>query len=99
MDASLLSDVLTPASMAHLCRRGDVHRFKRRVKPILSFKSLASVASTFASIELVSMIRKGQFRPGCVHFSNSVSLRPEGEQVIHHLCDAVRFATALVLPA
>lgn len=40
------------------------HRFiKRRVRPMLDFKSFKSAASTIAGIELVNMIRKGQFRP------------------------------------
>lgn len=40
------------------------HRFiKRRVKPMLGFKSFTSAASTIAGIETVNMIRKGQFRP------------------------------------
>lgn len=40
------------------------HRFiKRRVKPMLGFKSFKSAASTIAGIELVNMIRKGPFRP------------------------------------
>ncbi len=39
------------------------HRFiKRRVKPMLGFKSFASASSIIAGIELVNMIRKGQFR-------------------------------------
>ncbi len=36
---------------------------KRRVRPMLGFKSFASAASTIAGIEIVNMIRKGQFRP------------------------------------
>ena len=40
------------------------HRFiKRRVRPMLGFKSFKSAASTIVGIELVNMIRKGQFRP------------------------------------
>jgi transposase-like protein len=40
------------------------HRFiKRRVRPMLGFKSFASAASTIVGIEVVNMIRKGQFRP------------------------------------
>ena len=40
------------------------HRFiKRRVRPMLGFKSFKSAASTIAGIELVNMIRKRQFRP------------------------------------
>ncbi len=41
------------------------HRFiKRRVRPMLGFKSFNSAASTIAGIELVNMIRKGQFTAG-----------------------------------
>ncbi len=41
------------------------HRFiKRRIKPMLGFKSFASAASVLAGIELVNMIRNGQFTPG-----------------------------------
>ncbi|MDP5220787.1 IS6 family transposase [Ruegeria sp. 2205SS24-7] len=40
------------------------HRFiKRRIRPMLGFKSFASAASVLAGIELVNMIRKGQFTP------------------------------------
>lgn len=40
------------------------HRFiKRRVRPMLGFKSFKSAASTIAGIELVNMIGKGQLRP------------------------------------
>ena len=40
------------------------HRFiKRRVRPMLGFKSFRSAASTIAGVETVNMIRKGQFRP------------------------------------
>lgn len=41
------------------------HRFiKRRVRPMLGFKSFKSAASTIAGIEVVNMIRKGQFSAG-----------------------------------
>ena len=36
---------------------------KRLVRPMLDFKSFKSAAPTIAGIELVNMIRKGQFRP------------------------------------
>ena len=40
------------------------HRFiKRRVRPMLGFKSFKSAAATITGIELVNMIRKGQFAP------------------------------------
>lgn len=39
------------------------HRFiKRRVSSMLGFKSFKSAASTIAGIEILNMIRKGQFR-------------------------------------
>ncbi len=41
------------------------HRFiKRRTRLMLGFKSFASAASVLAGIELVNMIRRGQFTPG-----------------------------------
>ena len=41
------------------------HRFiKRRIQPMMGFKSFDSAASALAGIELVNMIRKGQFTPG-----------------------------------
>lgn len=33
------------------------------IRPMLGFKSFTSAASTTAGIEIVNMIRKGQFRP------------------------------------
>lgn len=45
------------------------HRFiKRRIRPMLGFKSFSSAASALAGIELVNMIRKGQFTPGLSPF-------------------------------
>ena len=41
---------------------------KRRIKPMLEFKSFDSAASALAGIELVSMVRKGQFTPGLSPF-------------------------------
>lgn len=41
----------------------DHRSIKRRVRPMLGFKSFKSAASTIAGIELINMIRKGQFRP------------------------------------
>ncbi len=40
------------------------HRIiNRRIRPVLGFKSFASAASVLVGIELVNMIRKGQFTP------------------------------------
>ncbi len=51
------------------------HRFiKRRIRPMLGFKSFDSAASTLAGIELVNMIRKGQFTPGLSLFQQFVQL-------------------------
>ncbi|WP_298854136.1 IS6 family transposase [uncultured Ruegeria sp.] len=51
------------------------HRFiKRRIRPMLGFKSFASAASVLAGIELVNMIRKGQITPGLRPFQQFVEL-------------------------
>jgi len=51
------------------------HRFiKRRINPMLGFKSFDSTASTLTGIELVNMIRKGQFTPGLCPFQQLVQL-------------------------
>lgn len=51
------------------------HRFiKRRVKPMLGFKRFASASSITAGIELVNMIRKGQFRPELQSFQQFCQL-------------------------
>jgi len=38
----------------------DHRRIKRRIRPMLGFKSLASAAAILTGIELIHMIRKGQ---------------------------------------
>lgn len=51
------------------------HRFiKRRIRPMLGFKSFTSAASVLAGIELVNMIRKGQFTPGLHPFQQFAQL-------------------------
>lgn len=51
------------------------HRFiKRRIRPMLGFKSFASAASVLAGIELVNMIRKGQFTPELRPFQQFIQL-------------------------
>ncbi len=51
------------------------HRFiKRRIGPMLAFKPFASAASALASIELINMIRKGQFTPGLSPFQQFAQL-------------------------
>ncbi|WP_424830121.1 IS6 family transposase [Ruegeria sp.] len=51
------------------------HRFiKRRIRPMMGFKSFDSAASALAGIELVNMIRKGQFTPGLSAFQQFAQL-------------------------
>ena len=52
------------------------HRFiKRRVRPILGFKSIESAESTLAGIELVRMIKKDQMKnPKPTSFQSFCSL-------------------------
>jgi putative transposase len=52
----------------------DRRFFKRRIRPMLGFKSFASAASVLAGIELVNMIRKGQFTPELRPFQQFVQL-------------------------
>ncbi len=51
------------------------HRFiKRRIRPMLGFKSFASAAFVLAGIEMVNMIRKVQFTPGLRPFQQCAQL-------------------------
>ena len=51
------------------------HRFiKRRIRPMLGFKSFASAAPVLAGIELVNMIHKGQFTSGLRPFQQFIQL-------------------------
>ncbi len=51
------------------------HRFiKRRIRPMLGFKSFASAASVLVGIELANMIRVGQFTPGLRKFQQFIQL-------------------------
>lgn len=60
------------------------HRFiKRRIRPMLGFKSFASAASVLARTELVNTIRKGQFTPGFRPFQQFVQLAGETAHQFH----------------
>ncbi|WGF88096.1 IS6 family transposase [Marinivivus vitaminiproducens] len=52
----------------------DHRSIKRRIRPMLGFKSFASASSTLAGIELAQMIRKGQFTPGVCPFQQFARL-------------------------
>ena len=47
---------------------------KRRIRPMLGFKSFESAASVLTGIELVNMIRKGQFTPELRPFQQFIQL-------------------------
>ncbi len=51
------------------------HRFiKRRTRPMLGFKAIASAAATLDGIEVAHMIRKGQITPGLCPFRQFAEL-------------------------
>lgn len=51
------------------------HRFiKRRIRPMLGFKSFASASATLDGVEVAQMIRKGQFTPGLCPFKQFAKL-------------------------
>lgn len=52
----------------------DQRFIKRRIRPMLGFKSFASAASVLAGIELVNMIRKDQFTPQLRPFQQFIQL-------------------------
>lgn len=52
----------------------DHRAIKRRIRPMLGFKSFTSAASALAGIELADMIRKGQFTPGLCPFRQFAEL-------------------------
>jgi len=52
----------------------DHRTIKKRVRPMLGFKSFVSAAATLEGIEVANMIRKGQFTPGLCPFVQFASL-------------------------
>jgi transposase-like protein len=56
----------------------DHRRIKRRVRPMLGFKSFSSAAVTLAGIEMVHMMRK---RQGRLAFSPAPSLKEQFETI------------------
>jgi transposase-like protein len=54
--------LLDEAFRARKRRVGGSRAIKRRVRPMLGFKSFWSAAATLAGIELMHMIRKGQMK-------------------------------------
>ena len=51
------------------------HRcIKKRIRPMLAFKSFASASATLEGIEVANMIRKGQLTPGLCPFAQFAAL-------------------------
>ncbi|MBU3032492.1 IS6 family transposase, partial [Paracoccus marinaquae] len=47
----------------------DHRSIKKRIRPMLGFKSFASASATLEGIEVANMIRKGQLTPGLCPFA------------------------------
>jgi putative transposase len=52
----------------------DHRTIKKRIRPMLGFKSFVSVSATLEGIEVANMIRKGQFTPELCPFAQFATL-------------------------
>ena len=52
----------------------DHRTIKKRIRPMLGFKTFASASATPEGIEVANMIRKGQMTPGFCPFAQFVAL-------------------------
>lgn len=52
----------------------DHRTMKKRIRPMLGFKSFASASATLDGIEVANMIRKGQLMPGICPFAQFAAL-------------------------
>jgi putative transposase len=52
----------------------DHRTIKKRIRPMLGFKSFVSASATLERIEVANMIRKGQFTPGLCPFAQFAAL-------------------------
>jgi putative transposase len=52
----------------------DHRTIKKRIRPMLGFKSFGSASATLEGIELANMIRKGQLTPGLCPFAQFAAL-------------------------
>ena len=52
----------------------DHRTIKKRIRPMLGFKSFVSASATLEGIEVASMIRKGQLTPGLCPFAQFAAL-------------------------
>ena len=59
---------------ANPCQVTDHRCIKKRIRPMLGFKSFVSASATLDGIEVANMIRKGQLTPGCSPFVQFAAL-------------------------
>ena len=52
----------------------DHRTIKKRIRPMLGFKSFGSASATLEGIEVANMIRKGQLTPGLCPFAQFTAL-------------------------
>jgi putative transposase len=52
----------------------DHRTIKKRIRPMLGFKSFVSASATLEGIEVANMIRKGQLMPGLCPFAQFAAL-------------------------
>jgi putative transposase len=52
----------------------DHRTIKKRIRPMLEFKSFVSASATLEGIEVANMVRKGQFTPGLWPFAQFAAL-------------------------
>ncbi len=52
----------------------DHRTIKKRIRPMLGFKSFVSASATLEGIEVANMIRKGQFTAGLCPFAQFAAL-------------------------
>jgi len=52
----------------------DHRAFKKRIRPMLGFKSFVSASATLEGIEVANLICKGQFTPGLCPFAQFAAL-------------------------
>jgi putative transposase len=52
----------------------DHRSIKKRIRPMMGFKSFVSASATLEGIEVANVIRKGQFTPGLCPFAQFAAL-------------------------
>lgn len=74
----------------------DHRNIKKRIRPMLGFKSFVSASATLEGIEVANMIRKGQMTPGRCPFALFADLADQRKEknglfpLKAELCDKAR---------